>query len=138
MGEILSIPSDLAAFSDLSQSYKAIVADDTSAALLRESGTVMVLQYSLGLKVEDYRSSKGSYRQKVEAFGKISMQMESVCRQVMVLLEPHSSTSFGEALEYDVLSGPIHRAHPEGAQASEAPIILRSVDRKIDTMQSSP
>lgn len=105
----------------------------------------MVLQYSLGLKVEDYRSSKGSYRQKVEtsnllinAFSKISMQMESVCRQVMVLLEPHSSTSFGKALEYDVLSRPIHRAHPEGAQASEAPIILRSVDRKIDTMQNSP
>jgi hypothetical protein len=65
MGEVFSIPSDLAAFSNPSQSYKAIVSDDTSAALLQESGTVMILQYSLGLKVEHYRSSKGSYRQSV-------------------------------------------------------------------------
>ena len=55
------------------------------------------------------------------------------CRQVMVLLEPHSSTSFGKALEYDVLSSPLGRAHLVGAQALKVVIILRSVDRKIDT-----
>ena len=51
----------------------------------------------------------------------------------MVLLEPHSSTSFGKALEYDVLSSPLGRAHLMGAQALKVVIILRSVDRKIDT-----
>ena len=55
------------------------------------------------------------------------------CRQVMVLLEPHSSTSFGKALEYDVLSSLHGRAHLAGAQALKVVIILRSVDRKIDT-----
>ena len=51
----------------------------------------------------------------------------------MVLLEPHSSTSFGKALEYDVSSSPLGRAHLTGAQALKVVIILRSVDRKIGT-----
>ena len=52
----------------------------------------------------------------------------------MVLLEPHSSTSFGKALEYDVFSSLVGRAHLVGAQARKVVIILRSVDRKIDTI----
>lgn len=60
------------------------------------------------------------------------MEEPALNRKKSTIYVPHSPTDFGEALEYDVFGSHLHRVQLERAQASIAPIALRSVDRKID------